>query len=112
MSTRRATILAWSWTALILAVIATTIVLVLLNLASIHAIDDANLLEIVLPFGFAVLGGIVSSRLPRSPVGWVFLAISLANAIPGATLFTRILSRASCWAMALARLIWAAFTAL
>jgi class 3 adenylate cyclase len=90
MRSRRLAIVAWSWMALILAVIATTIVLVILNLASIHAIDEASLLEIVLPSGVGVLGGLVSSRLPRNPLGWVFLAISLANAIPGAALqYTR-----------------------
>jgi class 3 adenylate cyclase len=90
MTSRRAAILAWSLTGLILAVIATAIVLVILNIATIHDIDDASGLEIVLPFGFALVGGLVASRLPANPLGWVFLAISLANAIPGATLqYTR-----------------------
>jgi class 3 adenylate cyclase len=90
LTSRRAAVLAWSWSALILAVIATTIVLVLLNRASIHDIQDANVLEIVLPFGFALVGGLVASRLPANPLGWVLLGISLANAIPGATLqYTR-----------------------
>jgi class 3 adenylate cyclase len=83
-------IVAWSWTALVLAVAATTTVLVFLNRASIHDIDQANLIEIVLPIGFAFVGGLVASRLPTNPLGWVFLAISLANAIPGTTIqYTR-----------------------
>lgn len=90
MTSRRMTALAWSLTGLILAVIATTIVLALLNLASIHNIEEASGLEIVLPFGFALVGGLVASRRPEIPLGWVFLAISLANAIPGTTLqYTR-----------------------
>jgi class 3 adenylate cyclase len=90
VSFRRAAILAWSLTGLILAVIATTVMLVFLNLASIHDIQDANAIDIVLPFGFAFVGGLVASRLPTSPIGWVFLAISLANALPGITLqYTR-----------------------
>src|SRR5436190_5024436 len=87
---RRAVILAWSVTGLTLAVIATTIVLAFLNLASIHDIDEANLLEIVLPLGMALVGGLVASRLPSNPLGWVLLAIALSDAIPGAALrFTR-----------------------
>ena len=87
---RRAVILAWSVTGLTLAVIGTTIVLVFLNLASIHDIDEANLLEIVLPLGMGLVGGLVASRLPSNPLGWVLLAIALSNAIPGAALqFTR-----------------------
>ena len=90
MRSRRLAILAWSWAAIILAVIATTIVLVFLNRGTIHDIDEANLLEIVLPFGFSFVGGLVASRLPANPLGWVFLTISLANAIPGAALqYTR-----------------------
>lgn len=90
MTSRQAAILAWSLTGLILAVIAATIGLVILNIASIHDIDEASSLEIVLPFGFALVGGLVASRLPGNPLGWVFLTISLANAIPGMTLqYTR-----------------------
>src|SRR6476660_4721552 len=90
MQSRRAAVLAWSWSALILAVIAATIVLVFLNRASIHDIKDANVLEIVLPFGFALVGGLVASRLHANPLGCVLLSISLANAIPGGTLqYTR-----------------------
>ena len=90
MTSRRAAILAWPLTGLILAVVATTAVLVFLNRASIRNIDEANLIEIVLPIGFAFVGGLVASRLPTNPLGWVFLAISLCNAIPGATIqYTR-----------------------
>src|SRR5436853_2551866 len=90
MQSRRAALLAWSWSALILAVIAATLVLVFLNRANIHDIHDANVVGIVLPFGFALVGGLVASRLPANPLGWVLLGISLANAIPGAMLqYTR-----------------------
>jgi class 3 adenylate cyclase len=90
VSSTRAAILPWSLAALILAVVATTTVLAFLNRESIHDIDQANLIEIVLPIGLAFVGGLVASRLPANPLGWVFLAISLANAIPGATIqYTR-----------------------
>jgi class 3 adenylate cyclase len=88
--TTGAPILAWSLAGLALAFIATTIVLVHLNRDSIHNIDDANLLEIVLPFGWAFVAGLVASRLPSNPLGWVLLAIALSNAIPGVALqYTR-----------------------
>jgi hypothetical protein len=90
MKSTRAAVVAWSATGLILAVVATTSVLAFLNRESIHDIDQANLIEIVLPIGFALVGGLVAARLPSNPLGWVFLAISLASAIPGAaTQYTR-----------------------
>src|SRR5439155_21287831 len=90
MTSRRAAILAWSLAGLILVVVATTAVLVFLNRDSIHNIDEANLIEIVLPIGFAFVGGLVASRLPANPLGCVFLAISLCNALPGTTIqYTR-----------------------
>jgi len=81
----RPAILAWSITGVVLVIVATAAVLVVLNRASIHSIDQATAIEIVLPIGFALVGGLVASRLPTNPLGWVFLAISLATAIPGAT---------------------------
>jgi class 3 adenylate cyclase len=85
MRSARAAVLAWSITGLILAVVATTAVLAFLNRASLRNIDEASLTEIVLPIGFAFVGGLVASRLPSNPLGWVFLAISLTTAIPGAS---------------------------
>jgi len=64
-STRTA-VLAWTLTGVAMAVVATAIVLAFLNRASIHDIDQANLLEIVLPIGFAFVGGLVASRLPAN----------------------------------------------
>src|SRR6266480_3903876 len=86
MTSRRAAVLAWTLAGWILVVVATTTLLAFLNRASIRNIDEANLIEIVLPIGFALVGGLVASRLPTNPLGWVFLAISLANAIPGTAL--------------------------
>jgi class 3 adenylate cyclase len=90
MRSTRAAVVAWSAAGLILAVVATTTVLAFLNRESIHDLDQANLIEIVLPIGFALVGGLVAARLPSNPLGWVFLAISLASALPGATIqYTR-----------------------
>jgi class 3 adenylate cyclase len=82
--------LAWGLCLLSLACIAVTIVLAIVNRDSIQTPDDASVLEIVLPLGFAVLGGMVASRLPGNTLGWVFLAIALCSAIPGpATQYAR-----------------------
>ena len=78
--------LAWSICFLTLAIVASTIVLVVLNLGSIHSLYEANAIEIVVPISWAALGGLVASRQPRNAVGWIFLAIGLANAIPGLTI--------------------------
>jgi class 3 adenylate cyclase len=78
-------VLAWSITGLTLAVVAAAAFLVFVNRDTIHSLEQANIIEIVLPIGFALLGGLVASRLPGNLIGWIFLAISLMNAIPGAT---------------------------
>lgn len=77
--------LAWGLTLLTLAIVAVSAVLVVANRATIETLDDANMLEIVLPIGFAILGGLVSSRQPSNALGWVFLVIALANALPALT---------------------------
>jgi class 3 adenylate cyclase len=78
--------LAWPILFLTLALVAVTTVLVVLNRESIRSLYESNVNEIVLPIGWAILGGLVASRQPRNPMGWLFLAIALANAIPGVTL--------------------------
>jgi class 3 adenylate cyclase len=77
--------LAWAICLLTLAVVSAAIVLVLVNLESIQNPDQANAIEIILPIGFAILGGVVAARQPSNVLGWLFLAIALLNAIPGPT---------------------------
>ena len=82
--------LAWVLCLLSLACVAVTIGLAIANRASIETPDDAGVLETVLPLSFAILGGLVASRLPGNALGWVFLAIALCSAIPGpANQYTR-----------------------
>ena len=77
--------LAWGICLVTLAVVATTSVLVLVNLKTISDPNEANLIEIVLSISFAVLGGLVATRQPSNALGWVFLVIGLLNALPGVT---------------------------
>jgi class 3 adenylate cyclase len=77
--------LAWGICLLTLAVVAGAIVLVVINRDSIHNADQANVIEIVLPISFALLGALVASQQPRNLLGWLFLAISFANGLPGLT---------------------------
>jgi class 3 adenylate cyclase len=81
----RSPLLAWGTSVVTLTTVAATSVLVLLNLESIRDPDQANLIEIVLPISFAVLGALVASRQPSNTLGWVFLAIALITAVSGVT---------------------------
>jgi class 3 adenylate cyclase len=81
----RAARVAWLLCLATLLTVAATVVLVVGNRASIHSVEDANAIEIVLPIGFAVLGALVAARQPRNAMGWLFLTIAFLNALPGLT---------------------------
>jgi hypothetical protein len=68
-----------------LAIVATTAWLVVTNLGTIHSLDEANPIELVLPSSFVVVGGLIASRLPRNPLGWLLLINALVDALPGVT---------------------------
>jgi hypothetical protein len=70
-------------TALTLA--AAAIGLAIANRESITSPDDANAIQIVLPIGFGILGGLVTSRQPGNALGWMTLAIALSMAISAVT---------------------------
>ena len=75
--------LAWGLTTLALGLAATTVALVILNRSSIQSARAVNPLEITIPFTFAVVGGLVALRLPRNPIGWLFLSIAVVQGIGG-----------------------------
>jgi len=59
---RRVSRLARGISIMSLVVVAAAVVLVVLNRDSIASPDDANVIQIVVPIGFAILGGLVISR--------------------------------------------------
>ena len=54
-----------------------------MNAASIHAIDAANPLEIVMALTFAGVGGLIASQRSRNPVGWLFLFMAIVMGAGG-----------------------------
>src|SRR5437879_7955627 len=83
MKIRTASRLAWSITAVRLVRVGTVITLVVMNRASIHAVEDIQPIESILPIGLSIVGALIASRRPGSPIGWMFLAIAFVGAIPG-----------------------------
>jgi class 3 adenylate cyclase len=85
MGGKRTSVLAWTLCVASLLIVAGAAGLVIVNRDAIDDIEQANAIEIVLPIGFALLGGLVASGQPRNVLGWIFLVISIANGIPGLT---------------------------
>jgi hypothetical protein len=79
MGGRTASWLAWSACALSLAL--TTLSLLLLALTALHPAVHINyywLETSVIAVGYSTVGAIVASRLPDSPIGWLFCAIGFS----------------------------------
>src|SRR5438552_4140191 len=70
MKIRTASRLAWSITAVTLVLVGTVITLVVMNRASIHAVEDIQPIESILPIGLSIVGALIASRRPGSPIGW------------------------------------------
>jgi hypothetical protein len=77
MSTRIASWLAWAVCALSLALTALTVLLIGLLLRSDTPIYYYWLETSMVAVGYSTVGAIVASRLPESPIGWLFCAIGL-----------------------------------
>src|ERR671915_220833 len=77
MSTRTAVWLAWSSCALSLALTALTVLIIVLLLRSDTPIYYYWLETSMVALGYSTVGAIVASRLPESPIGWLFCAIGL-----------------------------------
>jgi len=77
MSGRTASWLAWSACALSLALTGLTVLLIVLLLRSDTPIYYYWLETSMVAVGYSTVGAIVASRLPESPIGWLFCAIGL-----------------------------------
>jgi signal transduction histidine kinase len=75
--------LAWSLAALGILTVGAIATMVVLNRSAIHSFDDADVIELILPIGYAVMGTLVAVRRPRNPIGWIFLAIAIFVALGG-----------------------------
>jgi cytochrome b subunit of formate dehydrogenase len=78
MSTRTAVWLAWSACGLSLSLTALTVLLIILLLRSDTPIYYYWLETSMVAVGYSTVGAIVASRLPESPIGWLFCAIGLS----------------------------------
>jgi hypothetical protein len=81
MGGRRASWLAWSACVLSLALTALSFLLILLLLHSDTPIYYYWLETSMVAVGYSTVGAIVASRLPESPIGWLFCAIGLSFAV-------------------------------
>jgi hypothetical protein len=77
MSGRTAAWLAWTACALSLALTALTVLLIVLLLRCDTPIYYYWLETSMVAVGYSTVGAIVASRLPDSPIGWLFCAIGL-----------------------------------
>jgi len=75
--------LAWPLGVLGLLLPAATASLVFLNRSAIHSADQADLVEMILPIGYAIIGALLASRQSRNPIGWIFLGIAIFTGLPG-----------------------------
>jgi hypothetical protein len=77
MSARTASWLAWSACGLSLLLTALSLLLIVLLLHSEVPIYYSWLETSMVSVGYSTVGAIVASRLPESPIGWLFCAIAL-----------------------------------
>ena len=77
MSGRTTAWLAWTACALSLVLTALTVLLIVLLLRSHTPIYYYWLETSMVAVGYSTVGAIVASRLPESPIGWLFCAIGL-----------------------------------
>jgi len=60
-----------------------TLAFAIANRSTIPDLNAADPIAIIVPLGFAVVGALVASRLPRNPTGWLFLGIGLVTGLAG-----------------------------
>jgi hypothetical protein len=81
MGARAATWLAWSVCAFSLGLTALSFLLIALNLSLNAPIYFYWLEPTTIAIGYAVIGAIIASRLPKHPIGWICCAIGFLAAV-------------------------------
>jgi hypothetical protein len=81
MNGRTASLLMWSACAFSLALTALSVLLIVLLLRSDTPIYYYWLETSMVAVGYSTVGAIVASRLPDSPIGWLFCAIGFSFAV-------------------------------
>jgi hypothetical protein len=85
MSTRTAAWLAWSLCAVSVALMALALALLFLSgsapLPSEFGSLRGTAVQITVDFALPILGGLIASRRPDNPIGWMICAAALANAM-------------------------------
>ena len=81
MSRRTAAWLAWAVCVLSLTLTGSSLLLIVLLLPSDAPIYYYWLETSMVSAGYATVGAIIASRLPQSPIGWLFCAIAFAFAL-------------------------------
>jgi len=79
MSSRRAARLAWGISCFAMA--APSLVLLYLNRAAVDSFNSSNVFGLVATVTFGALGGVVASRRPKNPIGWLMLGIAVGNGV-------------------------------
>jgi uncharacterized membrane protein YhaH (DUF805 family) len=85
LTIRLAAHLAWSLWTLALCLAVAQVVLQISNQPVLHGVDRLQPEVVAIP-GFATMGAMLTTRRPRNPIGWVFLAVALGAAVEGFTL--------------------------
>jgi len=80
---RGTTVLAIGLAAVAVAGSAATITLAIANRRHLANLDAADPIAIVIPLGFAAVGGLIAARRPQNPIGWLFLAIAILSGLQG-----------------------------
>ena len=78
MTTRTASRLAWGVSFLCLAMLSASLVLLYLNRTAIDSASTADVSDLIATLTLGLLGGLVASRRPANPIGWILLTIAVA----------------------------------
>jgi signal transduction histidine kinase len=75
----------WGLLGVIGVLVVCAMALAVANGTAMHNADlIGGFLQAIVPsIGLALVGGLIASRLPRNPMGWILLAGALSNVVPG-----------------------------